>query len=113
MPESRPTKLSAVRSAVRSARALPEMRASVSPAATGVPSATSISSATMGSSRRKAIPASGRPATTPASRVTMRALAVRAGGNRGLGGHITSADVFSQGAMHYFNVEDGSYLDAR
>jgi hypothetical protein len=71
MPVRCCTVLSADRSAVSSARALPESRIRSVPAETCSPSPTSISISTSGSSARKKASASGRPATVTASRLSI------------------------------------------
>src|SRR3569623_703115 len=71
LPERCCTTLSALRSAVSIARALPDRRIRSEPAGTDAPSSVSSSISIAGSSARKKASASGRPATTIASRLSI------------------------------------------
>ena len=81
-PERWQTKLRATRSAARIERAVPETRATTSPAASRRPSSMRVFEADRaGSTSRNAHSASARPARTPGFRATMRRDGGRLGGD--------------------------------
>ncbi len=75
MPVSRANRLSAVRSPARMARAEPAIVASVVPASKRSPSRTFTSIVSVGSSSRNAHSAGSMPASVPARRATIAAVA--------------------------------------
>ena len=73
MPDMWPMKLSAVRSALRIARALPSMVISLAPAAIAAPSRVDAAIFICGDRRRNDASTRGRPETTPGLRATTMA----------------------------------------
>ncbi len=81
-PDSRPRKLSAVRSAVRIGRSGPVTSSTVSPAASSSPSPASHTSSTSGPTRRKVSVTHAAPARTPARRARSAKCARTCSGTR-------------------------------
>ena len=100
MPDRRCRRLSAVRSAVSSARASPVTTATTSPRSQRAPSPQRTSNTAPGSHCRNASKATSRPATTSDALAWITPRARSAGGHHDVAGHVAPPDVLGQRPRH-------------